>query len=872
MKRLVAGLCLFAAALAPLAAASPTVELVRDRWGVPHVFAGSEEAGFFGVGFAAAEDRRLQMDLLRRRARGRLSEVFGASQLDSDRRARTAGVGRYCDEAAANLPDRERAWLRAYADGVNAWTEASPEAVTRRFAPLGVRPQPWTAGDCICAWMGLAEAFDGLWNPNAIPAYEAFRRRMAEIGEEAALSENGSIIDDEAAIVPESEMARLGAVYDEIKATPPTPGYWFRSLPAEQLKFSHAWAVGGEKSVTGKPLLQGDPQVPVSNPALWYEFHLHAGTFNVRGISVAGSPGMLVGFNDRLAWGASALGTGSTATFLDRRRGDGYEWRGRTYPFERQTETIAVRGARSAAVERIRTRHGFVFGGSGRDLHVSHYAQIEDRASSIRGMLGMMAARSWEEFRQGMEHYYSPGIHIVYADVAGNVGYQTLLRPPQTAWTRRMALEGWTGRHEIASRIPLDHLPWMWNPKQGFVSHANNMPAGSWYPHDLAIGSGGVGHSARSWRLVQLLSRGSAFSLDSFEAAVHRDDQNATVTALLPFARRLAERSPELANAPGVRALLGDLAEWDFRYRSAEPTYRAAMALSQALVPVFRSSPLAGRVGGGDGGLTHFARRLTEQYPDGGIPNDPDARAYLADWLRAAALNLERLPAPLPVVQMPYQRGGPLAFPPIDPALDRESPPLSCTQGGSIWSQQGNSYSQIVDLADPDRSRSVLPPGVSEDPTSPYFLNQVDLWVDGTTHPAPLSRDAVLAIAESRRTVAVTLSGSTAPRLRTGPDGFIAGHITVMSNGEAVVQPASDPIGSGVAYLTAYGSNLRGASIAEVAGQPAEILYAGPQGQYDSLDQINLKLPASLGGYGKASVVVWRGDEVSNAGYVQFGR
>jgi penicillin amidase len=129
------------------------------------------------------------------------------------------------------------------------------------------------------------------------------------------------ILDDAAAVVPESEMAKDAAVYAKLKARVPTPGWWFRGLPDDMLRFSHAWAVDGARSATGKPLLEGDPQTSVNNPPLWYEFHLSAGRFDVRGISVAGSPGMLIGFNRNLAWGASALGASSTVTFLDKAAG-----------------------------------------------------------------------------------------------------------------------------------------------------------------------------------------------------------------------------------------------------------------------------------------------------------------------------------------------------------------------------------------------------------------------------------------------------------------------------------------------------------------------------------------------------------------------
>lgn len=722
------------------------------------MYAESEAAGFYGVGYAAAEDRILQMELFRRRARGRLAEVFGDGWVDSDRRFRIAGMGRYCDEAAAALPPGMREYFTGYAAGVNAWMQANPERLAARFAKLRVGPERWTEGDCICAWMAVAEVFDRLIDEGAVQSYREFRALAEEVGEDEALKRRGSIIDDAAAIVSEAEMARNGEVYARLKARDRIPGYWFRSIPDELLRFSHAWAVGGERSETGGPLLESDPQVAVSNPPLWYEFHIAAGRFDVRGIAVAGAPGMLIGFNRNVAWGATALGAGSSVAFIEKLAADGrgYLYRGETLPFESRMETIRVKGADPVAQEVLRTRHGFVFNSIAKnarpgEAYVSHYLPIEDRGTSLVGMLSMMGSHDWDAFRDAMRHYYGPGLHVVYADSANNIAYQTLVRVPLTRRTPRMALEGWTGEDEVTGRIPFDEMPYMVNPAAGFISHANNLPVGSWYPYDLGIGTGGVGHSSRSLRLVDLLSGTRRFSVRTFESDVHRDDVNASVAALFPVARRLAaEERVERA----VLDLLARLEDWDGRYRASSPsTYQAAMALGGALLPPFRQSPLGGRLGGGDGGISRLARLLRQQYGSGGVPSDPEVRAYLMAWLRAAAAALESAERPSAggrTHRMPYQAAGPLGFPSLDPELDLVSPPLSCTQGGTIWSQIGNSYTQIVDLANPDNSRTVLPPGISEDPSSPHHTGQMEIWAQGATHPAPLSRAKVEEVTVSR--------------------------------------------------------------------------------------------------------------------------
>jgi penicillin amidase len=836
------------------------VELVRDHWGVPHIFASNENDGFFGVGYASAEDRLLQMDLFRRRANGRLAEVFGAQWAASDRKFRVAGIHRHCLEAVATLPAEMRSHLASYAAGVNFLIRSQPDTVRKRFDKLGVPPEPWTEADCVCSWWAVAELFDSLFDAGAVQSYKEFQQLAAEVGEQEALDRQRTQIDDAAAIVPEAEMAKDAAAYAAVKATPRVAGWLQFSTPDETLRFSHAWAVDGTRTVSGKPLLESDPQTSVNNPPLWYEFHLGAGRFDVRGIGFPGAPALLIGFNRKLAWGATALGAGSNVTYLEKLSADGrsYSYQGQSELFRRRSERIAVKGGSDVVEEVLVSRHGFVFDSLGGQslpgfAGVSHNSQVQAKATSIRALFGMMAAGSYQEFRAAMEHYYSPGIHLVYADTEGNLAYQTLARVPLTRRTRRMAIEGWTGAGEVLGRVPLDHMPHMLNPDAHFISHANNLPVGSWYPYDLGIGTGGVGHTSRSLRLVEVLRGGTRYSPETFESAIHRDDTNASIAKLFPIARRVAQEM-NIADS-GVPALLEALKDWDLRYRSTAPGYGAALALGGLLTP-YRQSPLTARLGGGEGGIARLARLLHEQ--NGGsdaTPTDRDVRAYLASWIRLAGDAYQKNSNSRATHSMPYQANGPLGFPSLDPRLDLVSPPLSCTQGGTIWSQTGNSYTQIVDLADVDNSRTVLPPGVSEDPASPWYANQMELWAAGSTHPAPLTREKVNAISSSR----TVLQPAGLPS-----QGYAAAVNSASFAAEPVLSPGSlaSFFGSGLASGEGRAASfplpaeLAGAQVL-VNGAPAPLLFVSPA-------QINFQVPYGLGGSALLRVVS-EGKEVAVA-------
>lgn len=745
--------------------AAEQVEILRDPWGVPHIFAPSEEQAFFGLGYASAEDRRLQMELVRRKGAGRLAEVFGPEWVQSDREARIAGYLAWSGSALTKLPAEMQRWLTAYAAGVNAWTSAHEEAVARRFQPLGVEPEPWTPADCLLA----ARATLSLSSPfsdQSVSQYHRFQELVAQGGEAAAEQQFHMAVEDAAAIVSESEMAKDAEAYQRLKNRPRMTGFLLQGTPTDGPKMSHAWAVSGARSKTGKPLLESDPQLPLCTPPFFYEFHLSAGSIDARGVGVPGCPGLFIGFNRHIAWGASALGTGSQAVFLEQLAADGqgYVFAGKTEPFTRRLERIRVKDGPDVVQEVLSTRHGVVFNSLSQntrpgEAQVLYDPQTMQCGTTVRAMLAFLTANNWTEFRAAMEHYYDPGLHIVYADDQNNIGYQTLVHRPLTARSPRMAQEGWTGQQEIVERIPLDELPHMLNPEQGFISHANNMSVGTWYPFDLGLGTGGNGHTGRSWRLQQLLSGTHLYGVEDFEASVHRDAVNPLLTSLLPIAIKVADE--DQVDDANVQRLINAVRGWDLSPATLQ-NFPAVAALGNVLTP-YRGSGLNDSYGAGMGGVTNLARRLAADFArDGATPRGERERAYLKRWLQASAQGTSgrgrgaaatdewtarmRQGAPEAAgrtITMPYQGMTPLQLPKIDPSLDIVSPPLTCLDTGTIWSQPGNLYTHIVDLAAIDNSRAMIAPGNSEDAASPLRTVGIELWVQGRTRPAPLSRDKV---------------------------------------------------------------------------------------------------------------------------------
>jgi penicillin amidase len=788
------------------------VTIVRDRWGVAHVYADTEEGVFFGAGYATAQDRLFQMELSRRYVQGRLAEILGARWLESDKLMRTLGLYRHAQAVVPHLsPDTRRA-LEAYAAGVNEYTRQHKGKLLYLFDRYAIQSEPWTPADCVAAWMRVSERFDRGWR--------------TEVNAQLAMNRSGAslpapVIDESACVVSEEDFQRAAPeAYRRLKAKGEKrrgdarmQGYRDTGMQLSTLvslypcipeslhpdifaapKASHAWVVSGAKSATGKPILESDPQIAVTAPSLWHEIHLHGGRYNVRGIGVAGAPGLLIGYNERMAWGATALGSDNADLFEEHVTPDNpnqYRWRDKWETMTTRTETIRVKGGEPVTIQVRATRHGAIVNDFLPNLtqdatrnttaYALHYLVTTEMTSSLEGLLGMMRARDWKTFCVGLSKYRSPGLHVVYADANNNIGYHTAgVIPIRKRFSGQMPLQGWTGEDEWQGVIPFDELPQALNPKSGFIVSANHVPVGAWYPYNLTVGTGGTGDNPRSWRLRELLSESRKFSVNDF-LTVHRDSTNPVLRDFLRLALKVAEEDG--VNTPAVQRARRLLTNWDGRVVTTSPAHGFLMSASPLLVRSLRDTPMMARYGGGPAGVCYLLKEHGTRFRETGkTPQDADVRRWLVDYLQRAAegqtgrraqesigqlvnwsemqrgvgnglravpdIGRPAVPSEEQTYSLPYQTNLE-GFGSLDPEKDFVSPPLTCVMVDTIWSQRGNSYSHVVDLSDVDNSLSLLPPGVSEDPASPHFKDQANLWAAGEMHPAPLTRERVMAHKES---------------------------------------------------------------------------------------------------------------------------
>ncbi len=456
------------------------IDIRIDRHGVPHIYAAEPRDLFFAQGYCHARDRLWQMELHRRLARGELAELFGRRVLDADRLLRRLGFRHDAENEIAKLDFDTRAILNAYGAGVNAFIKHHRLPV--EFTLLRLQPRPWSEVDALAfaRYMG--------WTLSVNAETELIRWRLSEgLGAERA-----------AALQPLHEhLLGVGGA-------------------------SNSWVVSGKHSTTGRPLLASDPHLKPRMPGLWYVAHLSGGGYNVIGATLPGVPGVLIGHNERVAWGLTAGFVDCQDVFIEKAHperphcfADGNDW----YDATVRREEIRVQGAEPVIEEVVRTRHGPLLNGllnlpaDGPKLALC--ALSDATPSSLRATLRMNRAASLADFRAALKDWLFPALNFLIADVDGNIGYQLAVQAPlRASGTGLVPVPGWDGAHDWIGSIPFEELPAATNPPEGFCASANAEPKP---PCRHYLGNAWCG-DGRYRRIVELLRARPQHSVADFEA------------------------------------------------------------------------------------------------------------------------------------------------------------------------------------------------------------------------------------------------------------------------------------------------------------------------------------------------------------------
>jgi len=734
------------------------VEVLRDTYGVPHIFATDTHDLFFAQGYVTAQDRLWQMDIYRRAAEGRLAEVLGEPGLESDRFMRTLGLGRAAQLDLGMISNETRGFLEAYMEGVNKFLQQHGDSLPLEFTILGYRPEPWTVLDTLA--ISKLQLYDAAGNYTQ----ELLRASIAaRLGPEAL-----------ATLLPD---ASTNAVFDDARAwalvapvlSPGLAGDGPAALAnvlggAGQGLGSNCWALAGSRTASGKPLLAGDPHLPVRNPSIWYEVALDAGDLHFIGFSIPGVPGVVIGHNDRIAWSFTYAYADTQDLFVERqdpadlRR---YEFEGRMENATFTREVIKVKGrADDVVVDVAITRHGPILTPVLKDQK----AQLALRWSALDGtrtveaVLGMGRARNFSEFRAAAALFAGATLSACYADIDGHIGYQLVGRlPDRKSGDGRMPVPGWSGDYEWRGLLPAEDNPFLLDPPDGVVLNANNRPV------DRATDTGWGGEWDPGFRYAFL--RAALNGMTGADVARLRSLQ--TDVTSLPVQRFRAAILSARAVSPLAAEAQGLVRNWDgglgldsaaaaiyesWLVRMCERTFRDKLGQSlyeQYLTdgrPTFALYELIGSPSS-----TWFADLASGEAGD----RDSIASQALEDAVRDLAKRFGPATA--------SWRWGDLHTVSFEHPLSAAKPlDLILTIGpvrraGDGYSPNNGAYSllkpfavrthpserQIVDLADVDASLSIIPTGQSGQPYSPHWGDQTQLWASGQYKPMALSRDKI---------------------------------------------------------------------------------------------------------------------------------
>ena len=533
------------------------VEIVRDANAVPHIFAATPDDAYFGLGFAHAQDRLWQMEMMRRLGAGRLSEIVGGRALKVDRFMRGLGFARLVEVQFRLMAEPVRRAMDAYVAGVNAWLAGHDGSWPPEFELLGHRPQPWKVTDSLLWGKIMATRLSGNWRDEILRARLAKRLTPQQITEMWPATEvNSTAFSDFYRDFPFADIASVG---------------WPHTAPRGA---SNSWAFAGERTETGKPILANDPHLGFSAPIVWYLARLEAPGLSVTGATVPGVPVTVLGHNRRIAWGITSTQSDLQDIFvetIDPADPEKYLTPEGPRPFRIRTETIRVKGGEDVTVTIRETRHGPVISdlstqaaaaaGGGKVLALAA-TYLSDDDLTAQAIYRINRADGWPAFRAALDDFHAPQQNFVYADVDGNIGFMAAGRVPiRRTGNGWLPQDGATGAGDWMGFIPYPALPRLFNPPDGGIINANHRFIDEKYPffisHDWAAGY-------RNRRLHQLLDGENRLDVDK-SGATQLDTVSLMARQLLPLMLDAQSSTPLAEEA------LRLLRAWDGRMARKRP-------------------------------------------------------------------------------------------------------------------------------------------------------------------------------------------------------------------------------------------------------------------------------------------------------------
>jgi penicillin amidase len=733
------------------------VEVRRDRWGIPHIYARTQHDLFFAQGFVAAQDRLWQMEMWRRQAEGRLAEVLGARAAERDRLARLFRYRGSRDAEWAAYGPNAKAIVGAFVGGVNAYIAQTKDRPPIEFTMMGFAPEPWT----IDVPLARVTSLSGVSNAST----EVLRARLISLvgkqqAEAVLPTEPTRALDPVAGLdlsgLDQSSLGGFNGAYSDIAF--------------QRIEGSNNWVVSGRKTRSGKPILANDPHRAITHPSVRYMTHLVGPGWNVIGAGEPASPGVSIGHNERIAFGLTIVGMDQQDVYVERVGACGggtgnagpvgasrcYYHNGRWERITTVVDTIRVKGEPPRVVRLEFTHHGPIVSSDsarGRAVAIRMVGQ-EPGTAAYLASLQLGRARNWQEFRSAMARWRMPSENMIYADVDGNIGWIAAGLMPRRSWSGLLPVPG-DGRFEWSGFVSIGALPQAYNPTSGFIATANNniLPAGYTTPIAYDWSS-----AYRVSRIREVLTSRRDFTVADFQALQHDD--------LSVLARRIVPRLISAAERLGKResAAVAMLAKWNFRMSRDG----AAPLLFEAWTPILarranavRLSKEAAEVIGTRADYEHLEAFLDA--PAGAVSASLRDSLLVGSLADAAAEVARRFGADttqwrwgaIHVAELRHPLARTFDLPPVSRAGDANT--VFATGGGNYRQTAGASYREVIDLGDFDNSVAINVPGQSAQPGSEYYDNLLPLWGNDKYFPLVFSRARVEA--ETKHTLQLVPSG-----------------------------------------------------------------------------------------------------------------
>jgi penicillin amidase len=733
-------------------------------------------------GYVMAQDRLWQMDLLRRVARGQLSEILGSATLAVDKHFRLLRFGPAADRDAALLDDESRTFMEAYSRGINKFIEQHQSALPVEFKLLKYRPQPWQPSDCLAigAYMyeTLTETWEGKFNRALVTARAGSDKAKDLFSVDAALDH--FVVGDPDQ--PGDGSQRSGDPDDDdddddmspddvLKASnhsPIPPG--FTDLTAElapaimqwvdesQRDIRHAlgsnnWVVSGDHTATGKPLLANDTHLELGLPPIWYQVHLTCPGWNVKGFTLPGAPLVIIGHNDRIAWGFTNNQADVQDLYIETfnpAQPDEYRVNGKWVKAQTVDEIIHVKGAADEHFPITITRHGPVMKKNGTTGYALRWTATEPGAlANTYNRLGK--ARNWKEFREVMKSVWGPAQNAVYADVNGNIGYLMAARVPIRKKGRgEVPVPGDTDAYEWKGYIPFDELPQVLNPQDGLIVTANARVVGPEYKPYLTDNWSEPFRTARIWDLLHDKHDLRPTDMMKVQTDIYSYPDVFMAEQLGPAAKIASPKDPRAKKLIALAKDWNGMADADAVVVPFLQGARRA-ALKLILQPVLgdQSDLYQWR-------STSFLQRILVERPPAWLPvsykNYDELLIAAADQ---SVQHLERDTGSSKIQDWPWKRFDSLdMFHPLGRQgwLKTLFSITGKPQGGTGSSPRaatrvhGPAMRFVANPGDWDKSLMLIPGGQSGQLGSSHYSDQFPYWYDGTPIVAPFSDSAEAAI------------------------------------------------------------------------------------------------------------------------------